>query len=812
MQDPTHSPEDGTDDSADAASTTPSGLSRARDIVLLPTRSYLVKFAIALLVIVALIAAGGFWVQGNATATLEDDTAQQLVQAVESDSGLLNEWLERNERPVLIASNNPTLGLNATAADQQAYVEQIASNELQTDRVVAVHLADPTVGGSGEAAIVASTDDDLRNTNVTSSTHPWASRTGSIGRDSVLSTNPYSNADSERVVSSMSVAADFTHVLVVEYSASDLSSQFSAGIDGTFTEVVRPTSDSTTVLFSDAETGAVGQSYAGNRTQAEISEINTATENGTFTDAPTKDAVLGEEHVAAYATIPGTNWVAVKHAPTGNAFALSSQIRSNILVFLLVALVGVVVVGGTIGRNTARSVQRLSEAATAIEHGDYDVNVASSRGDEIGQLSTSLGSMRDALVSKIDEAESAREQATAAQQEAEAERTRAEDERERAQEAKETAEALATELEQQAETYSDVMAACADGDLSKRMPEDEADNEAMAAIASSFNDMLTEWERTIVDIQEFADAVATASEEAEVGASDAERASGQVSESVQEIAGAADEQRNMLDTVSEEMTGLSAAIEEVAASADSVAEHSHQTAEIARNGESTAQQAIERSRTVQSAIDTTVENVEQLDEQMTEISTIVELISDIAEQTNMLALNANIEAARADKSGDGFAVVADEVKDLAEETQASANDIEDLIEDVQTQTEATVEEAKHAEQSMAEGIDAVEEVVSAFTEVAGHAEETDTGVQEISSTTDDQAASTEEAVSMTEEVADLSESTAGEAQSVSAAAEEQAASMSEITASVESMSDRAEQLEALLSKFDVEEHRDTARE
>ena len=387
---------------------------------------------------------------------------------------------------------------------------------------------------------------------------------------------------------------------------------------------------------------------------------------------------------------------------------------------------------------------------------------------------------------------------------AEAERMKAE-----AEEAKAEAEARQREvaslnetLEATADEYSAAMRRAADGDLGVRLDAD-GDSEAMTEIAEAFNEMMAETEGAMREIQSFADSVAAATEQAEAGASEAERASGEVSESVQEIAGAADEQREMLSTVTGEMTDLSAAIEEVAASADSVAEHSHQTAEIARNGESTAEHAIENSREVQAAVNSTVENVEGLDEQMAEIGDIVELIGDIAEQTNMLALNANIEAARADKSGDGFAVVADEVKDLAEETRESATDIEALIEDLQDQTGRTVEEAREAERSMATGIEAVEEVVEAFSEVSDHAEETDTGVQEISETTDDQAASTEEAVSMAEEVADLSGSTADEAQNASAAAQQQAASMSQVSSNVASLSEQAERLQSLLAGFEV---------
>ena len=96
-----------------------------------------------------------------------------------------------------------------------------------------------------------------------------------------------------------------------------------------------------------------------------------------------------------------------------------------------------------------------------------------------------------------------------------------------------------------------------------------------------------------------------------------------------------------------------------------------------------------------------------------------------------------------------------------------------------------------------------QEVVDAFTKVAENAEATDSGIQDISETADDQAASTEEAVSMVEQVADISRATADESENASAAAEKQAASMSQVSANVTSLSDGAERLQSLLSAFDV---------
>jgi len=386
--------------------------------------------------------------------------------------------------------------------------------------------------------------------------------------------------------------------------------------------------------------------------------------------------------------------------------------------------------------------------------------------------------------------------------------------RAQAEEAKAEAEARQQELGRlndhlnaKAEAYSDAMARAAEGDLTVRL-DPESESEAMTRVAVAFNEMLDETASVMEDIQAFTRDVAAASEEANVGVKEVEGASGEVTDSIQEISSGADEQREMLQEVAGELNDLSATVEEVASSARTVARTSQETAEIVDDGEETAQQAIEDSRAVQDVIDTTVDRMEALDAQMDEIGEVVDLIGDIAKQTNMLALNANIEAARAGAGagggdGDGFAVVADEVKQLAEETQASASEIEALIEETQERTEATVREARMADRRMQEGAEAVRAVVDAFTRVADNTEETNSGIQEISGATDDQASSTEEVVSMVDEVTDISQRTADEAEAVSAAAEEQTSSMLQVSSNVGSLAEQAEQLQSLLSSFEV---------
>ncbi len=341
----------------------------------------------------------------------------------------------------------------------------------------------------------------------------------------------------------------------------------------------------------------------------------------------------------------------------------------------------------------------------------------------------------------------------------------AEEKRQEATRKKEEMTALNERLEATADDYRATMAACADGDLGRRL-DASVDHEAMAAVAASFNETIAEFERTVADVQSFADTTATAAVDVAERTTDARRSSTEVERSVSAVATRAGTQNERLETAADEVGELSATVEEIASGADEVASRARTAVERGDAGREAANEATAEMAAIESQTDDVAERIAALNERMDEIDEIADMIGDIADQTNVLALNASIEAARADGSGDGFAVVADEVKQLAQEAATATEEIERRVASARELTDETAASVAEMNTRVERGVETVEETVEVFDDIADAVEEVERGVAEISDATDDQAASTEEVAAMIDEVAETSRSTADDAAEV----------------------------------------------
>ena len=266
--------------------------------------------------------------------------------------------------------------------------------------------------------------------------------------------------------------------------------------------------------------------------------------------------------------------------------------------------------------------------------------------------------------------------------------------------------------------------------------------------------------------------------------SDVVQSTDEVARMSQDINDQAAEQVETMDSISAEVDRMSANIEEIAATATEVESTSERAAERATEGRTSAEEATEVIDDVTDSAERVVDDVEALQERVAEIDTIVDVINDIAEQTNIRALNASIEAAKADESGDAFEIVADEVKTLAGESKAHAADIEDLVGNVQQDTEETVEGLTAMVELIEQGSTRVDEVTATLVEITDAVDEATAGIADVADATDDQASSAEAVASRVDDATRNADEVAEQTDRIATANEEIADTVSELQTSV----------------------------
>jgi methyl-accepting chemotaxis protein len=786
---------------------------------LLPARirgSYAAKFNVLLLAVVVVVAAAGGFIHLQTQQSVGEDTESEVSGIAEQQSASLHDWVTQKEATAQFLASDFG-GDSVWASDVEPELER----QLATlrDSVLAIHVV-----STGTNSVVASTDDARSGASLSEGDVPWFG-TITDGATGVAVSEPY--RENGEPVFAVTAPTDKTGwVLVMTVSLADRSQSFNSPIATGDVKVVNGDGE---IVF-DNRNRALLEQYT--NSDGEVPEAVATARNGrtVFEVAGERTGMEDGRYATAYTAVEGTDWVLTYHVPRSEAYALQTQVTEYLAGMVVIALVGLLLVGLTVGRRTSSALDELSGVASAVADGDLDTDVPDTdRTDELGELVDAFQGMQVYLGTAARQADALAEQnfdadvldedlpgsfgASLSQMHTRLEalitdldeaREDAEQTRKEAEEARKQSERLNERLERRAAEYSDEMAAAAAGDLTRRLDED-ADSEPMQDIAAAFNDMMDDVEATLSQVRSIADAVDRASTDVSTSSAEIRSASDQVSESVQDISADADQQRERLGTVGDEVTSLSATVEEIAASADDVAETVDGAAAESERGRELGEDAVAELERIEATADSAVERVNALEEAVDAIGEVTGVITDIAEQTNMLALNANIEAARADKDGDGFAVVADEVKDLADETKESAAEIEGLVEDVQDDVEATVEDMADLGERVDAGSETIEAALSALDDIGGRVEEANASVQSISEATDEQAASTEEVVTMIDEVEDLSDRTATEAQQVSAAAEEQAASVSEVAGLADDLDGQVSELNELLAEFETRE-------
>ena len=346
--------------------------------------------------------------------------------------------------------------------------------------------------------------------------------------------------------------------------------------------------------------------------------------------------------------------------------------------------------------------------------------------------------------------------------------------------------------------FSEVMQACASGQLHRRL--EEADE---LGVEDDFNVMMDELDQTVQLLEAFVTAVVE-STEAVLEDSDAiTEASDQIADSVGSITRGADEQTHRLNQLNEEMELLSSSVEEIASVTTAVAALSEKTAETGRHGRVEAENAMAAIEAIEGDTQTAVDTIETLFEQMDHIGMITDLITDLAEQTNMLALNANIEAARSEGNEEGFGVVAAQVKDLSNETVEAAEEIEQRLELVEQNTHRAREAVTQVNDRVTEHGESIERAADALEDIAEYATKTDAGVQEIDEAANTQAASVQHVVALAEETGEISRQTAALTEAVSTETTVQAERLGAVNERTQDLVTDANRLQDTLEMFNV---------
>ncbi|BCY18700.1 hypothetical protein hrd7_25490 [Leptolinea sp. HRD-7] len=720
---------------------------------------------------------------------LREKTIEQLDEAAKNNSANITDWLESRKKDLKVMSSNARIQSMDPAAAKSA-IDQFYSGWGRYETIAVVDTTGLSIATNN-------------NTQMDLSDRAYVK-----------------DALKGNIVISQPVISKATGNLIIAIAAPVIVESKTVG-------VVLATVPTTYIanLMSNAQLGKTGEAYLVNsdsymitpsRFEEELKKsglIKTRSELELKIDTfATQQALAGfdglseykdyrgNEVIGAYHWIPEHQWAVIVEQDTKEAFAAVTNLRNAIIFLITISLIAIVIISLLVARSISKPIQSMSETALLMSQGKINQNITYYSNDEIGTLANSFREMINFQISMANSAEQLSNGDLTAEI-----RPKSEE------------DVLGVAFERMIKNLRDAIGEVASNAANL--------NQSSAQLAQASDQAGQATSQIATTIQQVARGTSQQTEAATHSAASVE----QLRRAIENVSRGAQAQAEAVSKMAALTGSLSSSIQQVAGNANAVSVESNNAATAAREGSTTVADTIEGMETIREKVGFSAKKVQEMGNRSDQIGAIVETIDDIASQTNLLALNAAIEAARAGEHGKGFAVVADEVRKLAERSSAATKEIGSLIRGIQetvaeavtamnesaAEVETGTERASKAGTALenilkaAEAVNeqaqlaasAVSQMGSLSNELVAAADDVSAIVEENTAATEEMAAGSNEITQAIDNIASVSEENSAAVEEVSASAEEMSAQVEEVTASAMSLSEMADLLQKTVDRF-----------
>ncbi len=462
-------------------------------------------------------------------------------------------------------------------------------------------------------------------------------------------------------------------------------------------------------FIRDARGRVLSSSFEGNAVPADLQQINKLMPGVAYGTQPADIVLKGNPlSVIDIATPISGGTLGTVHIGL-NMTAINYHIRSilmNIMGLGAVSLIVLTILSLYLSSRTVAPTKELIRVAEAVGRGDLSNKAVVDTGDELGQLAITLNQTIERLQGLV-QSETDRDK-----------------------------------MQSQVIGLLSVVSTAAEGDLTAKA---EVTADALGSVADAFNLMITGLTSLIT--------------QASTVAVEVQRSTSEILQSSERMRSGASQQTAQIRNAAEAVNAMSLTTQHMAENAEAATQTSVKATQAAVKGGTAVSETIKGMQRIRATVQSTGKKIKGLGERSLEIGAIIEVISEIATQTNLLALNAAIEAARAGEQGRGFAVVADEVRKLAERAARSTKDITGLIKGIQVETSEAVAVMEEGTREVEEGTKLADQAGAALREIEQIVKQTASLMTDITRAAGDQVKSTEGVVHTMDSISKLTQET-----------------------------------------------------